>query len=207
MTKIKICGLKRREDIDYINICKPDYVGFVFAGTKRKITVEQAKEFSGLVLPEIAKVGVFVNEDVNVISNLIQEQVIDVVQLHGDEDEKYISILREKMKRGKLIKAIRVASPECLCNCNQWNVDFLLFDTFNNQEYGGTGEAFDWSMIQNVEKPFFLAGGINLTNVDLAIKSLHPYAVDVSSAVETDGFKDRDKIMALISKVRQTSSK
>ena len=204
MTKIKICGLKRKEDIDYVNLCKPDYVGFVFAGTKRKITEERAKELSGLVSPEIVKVGVFVNEEIEMIVRLLQDKIIDMVQLHGAEDEAYISSLREKMNRGKIIKAIPIASPESLQGNDQLDVDYLLFDTFSQKEYGGTGQTFDWNLIQNIHKPFFLAGGINNENVEQAIKQLHPYAVDVSSAVETDGLKDKEKIVEIVSRVKKT---
>ena len=204
MTKIKICGLKRKEDIDYVNFCKPDYVGFVFAGTKRKITEERAKELSGLVSPEIVKVGVFVNEEIEMIVRLLQDKIIDMVQLHGTEDEDYISSLREKMNRGKIIKAIPIASPESLQGNDQLDVDYLLFDTFSQKEYGGTGRTFDWNLIQNIQKPFFLAGGINNENVEQAIKQLHPYAVDVSSAVETDGLKDKEKIVEIVSRVKKT---
>ena len=204
MTKIKICGLKRKEDIDYVNLCKPDYVGFVFAGTKRKITEEKAKELSRLVSPEIVKVGVFVNEEIEMIVRLLQDKIIDMVQLHGTEDEDYISSLREKMNRGKIIKAIPIASPESLQGNDQLDVDYLLFDTFSQKEYGGTGQTFDWNLIQNIHKPFFLAGGINNENVEQAIKQLHPYAVDVSSAVETDGLKDKEKIVEIVSRVKKT---
>lgn len=204
MTKIKICGLKRKEDIDYVNFCKPDYVGFVFAGTKRKITEERAKELSGLVSPEIVKVGVFVNEEIEMIVRLLQDKIIDMVQLHGTEDEDYISSLREKMNRGKIIKAIPIASPESLHRCDQLDADYLLFDTFSQKEYGGTGRTFDWNLIQNIQKPFFLAGGINNENVEQAIKQLHPYAIDVSSAVETDGLKDKEKIVEIVSRVKKT---
>lgn len=204
MTKIKICGLKRKEDIDYVNLCKPDYVGFVFAGTKRKITEEKAKELSSLVSPEIVKVGVFVNEEIEMIVRLLQDKIIDMVQLHGAEDEAYISSLREKMNRGKIIKAIPIASPESLQGNDQLDVDYLLFDTFSQKEYGGTGQTFDWNLIQNIHKPFFLAGGINNENVEQAIKQLHPYVVDVSSAVETDGLKDKEKIVEIVSRVKKT---
>ena len=204
MTKIKICGLKRKEDIDYVNFCKPDYVGFVFAGTKRKITEEKAKELSRLVSPEIVKVGVFVNAEIEMIVRLLKNKIIDMVQLHGTEDEAYISSLREKMNRGKIIKAIPIASPESLQGNDQLDVDYLLFDTFSQKEYGGTGQTFDWNLIQNIHKPFFLAGGINNENVEQAIKQLHPYAVDVSSAVETDGLKDKEKIVEIVSRVKKT---
>ena len=163
------------------------------------------KRNSKMLSPQILRVGVFVNEDIEVIANLLKDQVIDIVQLHGAEDEKYISLLRKRMKRGKIIKAIRVASQESIQNCEQWDADYLLFDTFSKTEFGGTGEVFDWSMIQNIQKPFFLAGGINSENVEEAIKKLHPYGVDVSSAVETKGWKDKEKIADMVSKVRLIS--
>lgn len=205
MTKIKICGLKRREDISYVNLCKPDYAGFVFAGTKRRITEEQARELCALLSPEIVRVGVFVNEEVDVVARLMQEHIIDMAQLHGTEDETYLSTLKEKTNGGKIIKAIRVASPESIVDCERWDADYLLFDKFSKKEYGGTGETFDWSILGKIPKPFFLAGGINMENVETAIKTLHPYAVDVSSAVETNGCKDREKILNMVARVRNYS--
>lgn len=201
MTKIKICGLRREEDVSYVNECLPDYVGFVFAKGKRTVTNETAARLRNMLAPSIVPVGVFVNEDIEVIARLVQEGIIDVVQLHGDEDDAYIRRLRETMER-PIIKAVRVAAPEDVLGCEAIPADYLLFDTRTQGEYGGSGRKFDWKLIKNVKRPFFLAGGIGEDNICEALKSLAPYAVDVSSGVETDGYKDRTKILNMVEKVR-----
>lgn len=202
MTKIKICGLRRPEDIIYVNECKPDYVGFVFAKSRRQVTEDEAKLLRSALAPGIIPVGVFVNEDIDKVTGLLNEGIIDIAQLHGDEDSTYIARLREKMQRGELIKAVRVASSESIEAAGKLNVDYLLLDTYSAKEYGGTGETFDWSVIQEVGKPFFLAGGISSDNICQAIEAVQPYGVDVSSGVETDGVKDREKIIDIITKVK-----
>lgn len=203
MTKIKICGLRRMEDIKAVNSCLPDYAGFVFAKGKRTVTEEEAKVLRKALLPEIVPVGVFVNAPVEQAARLLNEKVIDIAQLHGDEDEDYIRTLRSLMKRGKLIKALRAATPESLKQGSGLDVEYLLFDAFSHEGYGGTGETFDWSWIKEVKKPFFLAGGISSENVEKAIEMVYPFAVDVSSSVETDGWKDRDKIIEIVTKVNR----
>lgn len=204
MTKIKICGLRRIQDVDYVNSCKPDFAGFVFAESKRKVTIEQTVELKSHLAKEIIPVGVFVNEQIEKVAKLLNEGIIDIAQLHGDEDKAYISRLRKQMKRGKLIKAIRVASMDSLIDCQNIDVDYLLFDTFSFGEYGGTGRQFDWNLISGIKKPFFLAGGIDSDNVLKAIKEVQPFGVDVSSAVETNGFKDKEKIIEIVTKVKNS---
>lgn len=203
MAKIKICGLRRIEDVDYVNCCKVDYAGFVFAKSKRQITKEQAQIFRKSLLPEIQSVGVFVNAPVKFVAELLNEKIIDIAQLHGDETKEYIATLREHMKRGKVIKAIRVSSKESIEKSKQIDVDYLLFDTYSAKEYGGTGKTFDWTLLDNVKKPFFLAGGIDSENVQEAIRRVQPFAIDVSSAVETGGWKDESKIQNIVKKVRE----
>lgn len=204
MTKIKICGLRREEDISYVNECNPDYIGFVFANTKRKVTKEEALHLRGLLNEGIVPVGVFVNEDVEVVADLVNSGCFDVPQLHGDEDNAYIARLRSLIGADKkIIKAIRVKSKEDIENSNLVDADFLLFDAFSLKEYGGTGTSFDWNLISDIRKPFFLAGGIDMENVDAAIDGVRPYAVDLSSSVETDGFKDHDKVVAIVNKVKE----
>lgn len=239
-TKIKICGLKRKKDIEIVNKYMPDYIGFVFAGSKRKVTKEQAMELRKMLNPDILAVGVFVNEDINKIVDLVEDRVIDIVQLHGDEDSLYIDNLRKalfsKKVDTKIIKAVRVESGDnveeilirqgmhmdnlsdevifkdnLFKKCSYENqqtgslgrVDYLLFDTYSSNEYGGTGQAFDWNILKDIKQPFFLAGGLNHENVNTAIETCKPYAVDVSSAVETDGYKDEDKIKDFIKKIRE----
>ncbi|MBO5259325.1 MAG: phosphoribosylanthranilate isomerase [Agathobacter sp.] len=203
MTKIKICGLRRIEDIKAVNSCLPDYGGFVFAKGKRTVSEEEAKVLREALSPEIVPVGVFVNAPAEQVAGLLNEKVIDIAQLHGDEDEAYMKTLRSIMKRGQLIKALRAASPECLKQGDGLDVDYLLFDAFSQEGYGGTGETFDWSWIKDVKKPFFLAGGISSENVEKAIERVSPFAVDVSSSVETAGWKDRDKIIEIVNKVKR----
>lgn len=201
-TKIKICGLKREEDIAAVNQWKPDYIGFVFADTKRKVTDQQAKQLKSLLSKDILAVGVFVNDTIEHIDSLCKEQVIDLVQLHGDEDETYISDLR-KVVDCPIIRAIRVKDTLDLQKGETSSADYVLLDTYRKDAYGGTGETFDTGLIPEGYRPYFLAGGISADNVEEKIRSLRPYAVDVSSSVETNGFKDSEKIREIIEKVRE----
>lgn len=203
MTKIKICGLRREEDVDYVNVCRPNYAGFVFAESKRKVTKEQAKHLRSQLEQGIVPVGVFVNETIDTIAELVEEGVIEVIQLHGDETESYIEALRWRVGNTKIIKAVRVASKEDVTDCEMTIADYLLFDSRTLEGYGGTGKQFDWKLIAQIQKPFFLAGGIHTENVEEAIKMTRPFAVDVSSSVETNGYKDRDKIIEIVEKVRR----
>lgn len=194
MKKIKICGLKRREDIEYVNKYQPDYIGFVFAGKKRKLTYNQAVDFKKYLASSIQVVGVFVNEDISFVEKLVREHVIDLVQLHGQEDQKYIQALKEKVDV-PIIKAIQIKNEDSFNE--HYDVDYYLYD----HGTGGTGESFDWSMLKEIDKRVFLAGGINLLNIDDALKK-NVYALDVSSGVETDGFKDEEKIKKIVRRVR-----
>lgn len=194
MKKIKICGLKRREDIEYVNKYQPDYIGFVFAEKKRKLTYNQAVDFKKYLASSIQVVGVFVNEDISFVEKLVREHVIDLVQLHGQEDQKYIQALKEKVDV-PIIKAIQIKNEDSFNE--HYDVDYYLYD----HGTGGTGESFDWSMLKEIDKPVFLAGGINLLNIDDALKK-NVYALDVSSGVETDGFKDEEKIKKIVRRVR-----
>ena len=215
MTRIKICGLKRTEDVDYVNQYLPDYAGFVFAGSKRKVTDEQAEELSKKLDERITPVGVFVNELAEHIVNLVKKGIIRVVQLHGDEDETYILKLRELLEEAdkesdnrkeaiKIIKAVRVRSREQILEAAKLPCDYLLLDTWQKDTYGGCGKQFDKSLIPSeLTVPYFLAGGLSAENIQENIKTCHPYAVDVSSAVETDGNKDRKKIQEFIERVRE----
>lgn len=203
MARIKICGLRRAEDIAYVNACRPDYIGFVFAKSRRQVTGEQAGKLRALLDNGITPVGVFVNEEPEKIAKLVQNGIIDIVQLHGDEDEEYIRKLRRILPDTVIIRAVRVAGKEDIIRSREISADYLLFDTFSAQEYGGTGEVFDWKLVEKVGKPFFLAGGINSENVEEALSMCKAYAVDVSSAVETDGYKDEEKIRRMVDKVRR----
>lgn len=199
--KVKICGLKRAEDVLYVNEYRPDYVGFVFAGEKRRISLNQALQLRKLLTPEIQVVGVFVNESLKVVSQLVNERVIDLVQLHGDEDESYVS--RVKQLEIPVIRACRVQSKEDVLICQDSTADYLLFDTFTKHAYGGSGKTFDHELLSSNKREFFLAGGITPENITQILTNVKPYAIDVSSGVETDGFKDPKKIKDIMEIIRK----
>lgn len=198
MCKVKICGLTRIEDIWSVNQSRPDYIGFVFAPSKRRVTKEQAKYLKSFLRPDILVVGVFVNEGFKEIIALVKEKIIDIVQLHGDEDEHYIERLKSMIPGTPLIKAIAVGE--------EWNgisldVDYYLLDKKSKGVYGGTGQSFDWGKIGKLDKPFFLAGGLDEYNMERAMRT-NAYCMDVSSGVESQGKKDKIKIHRIIQKVR-----
>ena len=189
MTKIKFCGLKRIEDIKYANDLKPDFIGFVFAPkSKRFVNADTARELKNLLDSNIKAVGVFVDEDINVVTKLLKDGIIDIAQLHGSEDEEYIKSLRAICDK-PIIKAFTIVSKDDIKKANESTADYILLDSGK-----GSGETFDWDLIKEVNRPYFLAGGLTLDNVENAVKTLHPFVVDVSSGIETDGFKDFDKM-------------
>lgn len=198
MTKIKICGLRREQDIRYANELMPDYIGFVFLkGKMRYVTFEEAAHLRSLLDPAIPAVGVFVNEPAENVIRLLQAGTIQIAQLHGQEDEAYAEELRRAGDHC-IIRAFAVRSSEDIHRAFAFPADYPLLDNGK-----GTGETFDWSLFQEQEKPFFLAGGLSSENVKEAIECFHPYAVDVSSGVETDGFKDYEKMKAFMDAVRR----
>ena len=210
-TKIKICGLKRPEDAAIVNRLRPDYVGFVFAGTKRKIAKETAAALRAAIRPEILSVGVFVNEPMENIAVMCREGILDLVQLHGDETEAYVAEVKRQTQK-PVIRAVRVRSQDdVLANADSC-ADYLLFDTYRAGEYGGSGAVFAWDDLLAAKKryeenraafpAFFMAGGLNAGNAPNAIRTLHPYALDISSGVETDGFKDEEKIKEFLKACR-----
>ncbi len=206
MTKIKICGIRRPEDIAMVNKYKPDYVGFVFfEKSHRNLSVDEAMYLSSILDEDITPVGVFVNENPKKIIELFKSNTIKVAQLHGDEDEKYIKSLKENSfievdKELKVIKALEIRDNEDIVKWESSDADYLLLDSGK-----GSGRTFKWSLIQNVNKPFFLAGGLDSTNVADAINIINPFAVDVSSGTETDKVKDEEKIKNFIDNVRSLS--
>lgn len=202
--KIKICGLKTIEDIQMANRQKPDFVGFVFAGKKRKVTQKQAAEMKRHLLPEIKSVGVFVNEEQSRIIELVETGVLDYIQLHGDEDETYIRRLKEKLTK-PMIKAIRVRNREDILRAQELPCEYLLLDTYKADEYGGSGETFRWDLIPELKKLYFLAGGLNSENISEALRWCRPWAVDVSSSVEKDGKKDEVKVKRFIEALKACS--
>lgn len=197
--EIKICGIRRREDIEIINKYQPDYIGFVFAKSKRQVTPEQAAKLSEMLTGDTKTVGVFVNASYGDIKNAVDVAGLDVVQLHGDEDEEYIKNLDVGCE---IWKAVRVRDGADIPDVK--GADRLLLDKYTEKEYGGSGKTFDWSSVGTVktDKPIILAGGLDKNNVNNGIKIFNPVCVDVSSSVETDGFKDEKKIKEFIITVR-----
>lgn len=206
MVKIKICGLRRLEDIEIVNKYKPDYIGFVFAESPRKVSFEEARELSGLLSEDIVPVGVFVNEHMKLIVDLFKEGIIEIAQLHGDEDEKYIKDLKDKSieETGKEIPVINAIEIKDNTDFNDTVLEWRdsLSDYFILDSGKGSGKTFDWSLIDKNSEFFknsiFLAGGLNSENLTSAIEEFNPFAVDLSSSVETDGFKDEEKIKEII---------
>ena len=254
--KVKMCGISKVETIPAIVDAKPDYMGLVFAPSKRQVTVDQAKtlvdelhkqyanrynsdaeQYSNDVVQDgaviaavqeetatndaqegvlirtentsptlihqesIKTVGVFVNETIENLLKIAEEVKLDVIQLHGDEDESFIQTLKEQ-SNVEVWKAVQVRSA---ADAEKWidsSADMLLFDAYHKDERGGTGEVFDWSSLDEFERPFMLAGGIDSTNVARAIRTVRPYGIDISSGIETDGVKDDEKIKAFTNIVR-----
>ena len=208
--KVKMCGISNVETIPAIVDAKPYYMGLVFAPSKRQVTVEQAK----ILVEELHKqyavrynsetiktVGVFVNETVENLLKIAEEVKLDVIQLHGDEDESFIQILKEQ-SNVEVWKAVQVRSA---ADAEKWidsSADMLLFDAYHKDERGGTGEVFDWSSLDEFERPFMLAGGIDSTNVARAIRTVRPYGIDISSGIEIEGVKDDEKMKAFTNIVR-----
>lgn len=202
--KVKMCGISKVETIPAVVEAKPDYMGLVFAPSKRQVTVEQAKmlvealhkqckEQNNMV--SIKTVGVFVNETLDNLVTIANEANLDVVQLHGDEDEAFIQSLKERtnVEVWKAVQIRRAADAEAWIDSS---ADMLLFDAYHKDERGGTGDVFDWSCLDTFERPFMLAGGIDSTNVARAIRTVRPYGIDISSGIETNGVKDDEKITA-----------
>lgn len=222
MTKIKLCGLSRPEDILCANELMPDLVGFVFWKKSRRYVDENlARELKTMLDPAIKAVGVFVDEDVNKVAHLIGEGIIDMAQLHGSEDDDYISQLRKSISATclnnvsdrntsirneqdtgdiRVIKAYKIRSEEDVRAAEAAPADMILTDAGM-----GEGRAFDWELLRNIKRPYFLAGGLDRENVEDAIRTLSPYGVDVSSGIETDGRKDHAKMREFVARVREQS--
>ena len=212
MTKVKICGLTRSEDIECANRVKPDFIGMVFyAKSKRAVTAQQAAQLKAQLAPSIKAVGVFVNAEISFIAKLAQASIIDIIQLHGDEDADYITRLHQELANKNvsvpIIKAIRVRSEESLLNLEQYQVDFFLFDTYKPGQYGGTGERFNLELEGvTIPKPYFIAGGLDASNIaEVIAANPKAFAVDVSGGVEdaATGLKSPQKIEDFVSQVRQ----
>lgn len=198
MTKIKLCGLFRSCDIEAANALKPEYIGFVFAPkSKRYVTPEKAAELKRLLAPGIQAVGVFVNEKSETVAGLLNKGTIDMAQLHGSEDETYMKKLRSLTDK-QIIKAFRIETTKDIADVEHCTADYVLLDSG-----AGTGRVFNWNLVQNIKRPYFLAGGLDIENAGDAVKMLNPYAVDVSSGIETNGQKDKVKMAAFVAAVRK----
>lgn len=197
--KIKLCGLRRPCDIEVANELRPDYIGFVFAKkSARYVSPEQAEALKKILHPDILSVGVFVNERAETVADLLSSGVIDMAQLHGREDETYMEALRRLTDR-PLIKAFSVRGEEDIRSACQSTAELVLLDAGE----GGTGTAFDRTLVQNMNRPYLLAGGLDASTVGEAVKRWRPYGVDVSSGIETDGYKDAEKMRAFVRAVRE----
>ena len=200
MTRIKICGLTRPEDISFVNEAEPDYAGFVIhvPGSRRSVSPEEAARLRARVAGKIVPVGVFVDEPLDNVATLLENGVIEMAQLHGSEGEGYIRELRARTGK-PVCKAFRADTEQSVRPALHSKADYLLFDHGS----GGTGKAFDWQLVSGVKRPFFLAGGLTVENLCTAISTVHPWAVDLSSGVEQAGQKDREKILAAVAAVRR----
>ena len=198
MTKIKICGLYRDQDIDYVNEARPDYAGFIlhFPKSHRNLDVDRALKLRNRLLSQIRAVSVFVDQPMETLIFTAERLRADVIQLHGQEGDDYITELREKTGR-EIWKAFKVRCEEDLVAASSCKADMVLLDNGY-----GTGQTFDWSLLQAFDRPFILAGGLTPFNISDAIGRLKPTAVDLSSGVETKGRKDRKKIMAAVRAAR-----
>lgn len=188
MVKVKFCGLKRPCDIAWANELHPDYAGFVFAGTKRRVSDETAAALRRELDPSIPAVGVFVDDELPHMASLVKKSVIQLIQLHGQEEDALVQQLQTELGV-PVIKAFSIANQDDIKRALESRADYILLD----QGKGGTGKAFDWSLLKEIDRPYFLAGGLTPQNAAQAAK-LRPYALDVSSGIETDGVKDRDKM-------------
>lgn len=198
MTKIKFCGLSRPCDIQAANELMPEYIGFVFAPKSRRyVTPEKATELKALLNSPIQAVGVFVREAPETVARLLEDGVIHIAQLHGGEDEAYLERLR-RLTDKPIIQAFRIRDGADIARAQESRADYVLLDSG-----AGTGTTFDWAWIPSIRRPYFLAGGLSPDNAAEAIARLAPYAVDVSSGIETDGLKDQKKMAAFAEAVRK----
>lgn len=200
MTKIKICGLSRPEDIQAVNQAGADYAGFVFAPSKRQVSFQQAEELIAGLHPRITPVGVFVNVSPDQVAVAVQQTGIRAVQLHGDETPEQMAQIRSLCPQVHLWRAVRVQTREDLIQADQLGADALVLDSYHPTQYGGTGITGNWELIAGMllSTPFFLAGGLNADNLEQAIHMVRPMGVDLSGGVETGGSKDQEKILQAV---------
>lgn len=197
MSKIKFCGIQTTTDLPCINQLAPDYIGMVFAKNSRRfVTIAEARQISQTLNPSIKKVGVFVNAPEELIRQIVAEKLIDLIQLHGQEDELTIQHYQTTFHL-PVIKAFSVQTPQDVLAASQSTADYLLFD----YQQAGSGQSFDWRLIQQVNRPYFLAGGIQQENLKAAL-AFKPYAIDLSSGIESNGIKNNQKMQTIMKMMR-----
>lgn len=206
--KVKFCGIRREEDVAYLNEFPPDYAGFVFAGTKRRVTPETARRLAARLDPRVKTVGVFVNEPPETVALAAKRIGLSAVQLHGEEDEAYLSALRGLLPGVTLWKAVRVRSAESVRRAALLSADLLLLDAYSPGAYGGTGKRADPVLIREsgIARPYFLAGGLCAENLAQALRGLSPCGVDLSGGIETNGAKDPKKMETILRILRETQN-
>lgn len=219
--KVKFCGISQEDIVPVLLETQPDYVGFIFAPSKRQVTVEQAKSITRSLQESVhttsgnkccSRVGVFVNETIPTIVEITKAVPLSVVQLHGDETVTYIETLRSQLREEQLEsieiwKAIQVQGKEDILPWKQAPIDGLVVDAYSKEERGGTGKTIDWSLLDDVQVPYYLAGGIGLHNVARAIRRLQPYGLDMSSSLETNGQKDVKKIKSMAQIIKTVTNR
>ena len=201
MTKIKLCGLRREADIAAANELAPDYAGFVLApGSRRAVSPAQVAVLCAMLRPDIPAVGVFVDAPLAEVMRLLENGTLDLAQLHGSEDADYVRALQNETGR-QVIQAFRIRTEEDAARAAESPAEYILLDAG-----AGDGRTFSWELVSEIRRPYFLAGGLTPENAPLAVKQLHPYALDVSSGIETDGWKDPEKMRAFVRAVRRTEA-
>ena len=196
---IKFCGIRRPEDIEAVNETRPDLAGFIIVKDRRRyISPEKVCELRQKLNHSIKVVGVFIDEDIEVVAKLLHDGIIDIAQLHGNESEDYIRELKSRTG-AQVIKAVGIRSSEDVERAERSPADLVIVDSPG----GGTGNTFDWELLKKIKRPYILAGGINAENINEAVEMLHPYGVDVSSGIETDGYKDKEKMKAFMALVKK----
>lgn len=202
--KVKLCGLRRTEDVEMVNEAAPDYAGFVFADSRRRVTVREGAALRARLAPGIQAVGVFVNESPLTVAQTAQAAMLDIIQLHGDEDADYLNALRAQCAL-PIWKAVRVRTADDIAAADALPVAALLLDSFSPAQYGGTGMLANLAVIgaARPQKPFFLAGGLRLDTVRDAVMHVRPDGVDLSGGFETDGVKDRARLKQLMEEIER----
>lgn len=210
MIKIKICGLRKEEEIGYVNKYLPNYIGFVFAKSRRSVSIKLAVKLKKILFSKIKTVGIFVNEELSKVLEAVNQVSLDCIQLHGDETYEYVECLKEKLKEKKEVeiwKAIRVKDGDSIKKMSCYDVDAFVLDAYIEGVYGGAGKTFNWELASEAGKfgKVILAGGLDTENIPSAVKRVKPFAVDVSSGVETNKYKDEVKIKNFINTVHKYS--